>query len=109
MTLDESIQGLRLQVMRRAAGIGVSAACREVRIFAHTVLPLAVPAEPLRRRWSAPAAGQGPPWPCTSAAGRGRAPIGQPMSAQQPLHSARGVTTHQARWSASPSRCSRED
>jgi transposase InsO family protein len=32
MTLDESIQGMRLQVMRRAAAIGVSAACREVGI-----------------------------------------------------------------------------
>lgn len=32
MTLDESIQGMRLQVMRRAAEIGVSAACREVAI-----------------------------------------------------------------------------
>src|SRR5512137_2591176 len=32
MTLDESIQGMRLQVMRRAAEIGVSAACREAAI-----------------------------------------------------------------------------
>src|SRR5262249_35672773 len=32
MTLDESIQGMRLQVMRRAAEIGVSAACREAGI-----------------------------------------------------------------------------
>jgi transposase InsO family protein len=32
MTLDESIQGMRLQVMRRAAEIGVSAACRELAI-----------------------------------------------------------------------------
>ena len=32
MTLDESIQGMRLQVMRRAAAIGVSAACREAGI-----------------------------------------------------------------------------
>lgn len=32
MTLDESIQGMRLQVMRRAAAIGVSAACREAAI-----------------------------------------------------------------------------
>jgi transposase InsO family protein len=32
MTLDESIQGMRLQVMRRAAALGVSAACREAGI-----------------------------------------------------------------------------
>ena len=32
MTLDESIQGMRLQVMRRAAAIGVSAACTEAGI-----------------------------------------------------------------------------
>jgi transposase InsO family protein len=32
MTLDESIQGMRLQVMRRAAAIGVSAACVEAGI-----------------------------------------------------------------------------
>jgi len=32
MTLDESIQGMRLQVMRRASEIGVSAACREAGI-----------------------------------------------------------------------------
>ena len=32
MTVDESIQGMRLQVMRRAAEIGVSAACREAGI-----------------------------------------------------------------------------
>jgi transposase InsO family protein len=32
MTLDESIQGMRLQVMRRAATVGVSAACREAGI-----------------------------------------------------------------------------
>src|SRR5438477_702488 len=32
MTLDESIQGMRLQVIRRAAVVGVSAACREVGI-----------------------------------------------------------------------------
>lgn len=32
MTLDESIQGLRLQVIRRAAAVGVSAACREAGI-----------------------------------------------------------------------------
>jgi len=32
MTLDESIQGMRLRVMRRAAAIGVSAACREMGI-----------------------------------------------------------------------------
>ena len=32
MTHDESIQGMRLQVMRRAAEIGVSAACREAAI-----------------------------------------------------------------------------
>ena len=32
MTLDESIQGMRLRVMKRAAAIGVSAACREVGI-----------------------------------------------------------------------------
>ena len=30
MTLDESIQGMRLRVMKRAAAVGVSAACREV-------------------------------------------------------------------------------
>ena len=29
MTLDESIQGMRLRVMQRAETIGVSAACRE--------------------------------------------------------------------------------
>jgi hypothetical protein len=32
MTLDESIQGMRLQVMRRAGEIGVSTACREAGI-----------------------------------------------------------------------------
>ena len=32
MTLDESIQGMRLQVIRRAAEVGVSAACREAGI-----------------------------------------------------------------------------
>jgi Homeodomain-like domain len=32
MTLDESIQGMRLQVMRRAAAIGASTACREAGI-----------------------------------------------------------------------------
>ena len=32
MTLDESIQGMRLQIMRRAAAVGVSAACRETGI-----------------------------------------------------------------------------
>jgi len=32
MTLDESIQGMRLQVIRRAAEIGVSAACHEAGI-----------------------------------------------------------------------------
>lgn len=32
MTLDESIQGLRLQVIRRATEVGVSAACREAAI-----------------------------------------------------------------------------
>src|SRR5262249_50587223 len=32
MTLDESIQGMRLQVIRRAAAIGVSTACREAGI-----------------------------------------------------------------------------
>src|ERR671936_974876 len=32
MTLDESIQGMRLQVIRRATQIGVSAACAEVDI-----------------------------------------------------------------------------
>src|SRR5437879_13057043 len=32
MTLDESIQGMRLQIMRRAADVGVSAACRETGI-----------------------------------------------------------------------------
>ena len=32
MTLDESIQGMRLQVIRRAAVVGVSAACREAGI-----------------------------------------------------------------------------
>ena len=32
MTLDESIQGMRLQVIRRAAQIGVSAACAEAGI-----------------------------------------------------------------------------
>lgn len=32
MTLDESIQGLRLQVIRRASQVGVSAACREAGI-----------------------------------------------------------------------------
>jgi transposase InsO family protein len=32
MTLDESIQGLRLQVIRRATEVGVSAACREAGI-----------------------------------------------------------------------------
>jgi transposase InsO family protein len=32
MTLDESIQGMRLQVMRRVAAVGVSAACREAGI-----------------------------------------------------------------------------
>jgi len=33
MTLDESIQGMRLQVIRRAMQIGVSAACAEAGIF----------------------------------------------------------------------------
>src|SRR5215510_4632969 len=32
MTLDESIQGMRLQVIRRATQIGVSAACAEAGI-----------------------------------------------------------------------------
>ena len=32
MTLDESIQGMRLQVVRRATEVGVSAACREAGI-----------------------------------------------------------------------------
>jgi len=32
MTLDEGIQGMRLQVVRRAAAIGVSGACREAGI-----------------------------------------------------------------------------
>jgi transposase InsO family protein len=32
MTLDESIQGMRLRVIKRAEGIGVSAACREAGI-----------------------------------------------------------------------------
>lgn len=32
MTLDESIQGMRLQVIRRAADVGVSSACREAGI-----------------------------------------------------------------------------
>ena len=32
MTLDESIQGMRLQVIRRATDVGVSAACREAGI-----------------------------------------------------------------------------
>jgi transposase len=32
MTLDESIQGMRLQVIRRAAAVGVIAACREAGI-----------------------------------------------------------------------------
>lgn len=32
MTLDESIQGMRLRVLKRAEAIGVSAACREVGI-----------------------------------------------------------------------------
>ena len=32
MTLDESIQGMRLQVIRRAAEIGVSATCHEAGI-----------------------------------------------------------------------------
>ena len=32
MTLDESIQGMRIQVIRRAVAIGVSAACREAGI-----------------------------------------------------------------------------
>jgi transposase InsO family protein len=32
MTLDQSIQGMRLQVIRRAAEVGVSAACREAGI-----------------------------------------------------------------------------
>jgi len=32
MTLDESIQGMRLQVIRRAAAVGVSAACAEAGI-----------------------------------------------------------------------------
>ena len=32
MTLDESIQGMRLRVMKRATAVGVSAACREVGI-----------------------------------------------------------------------------
>jgi hypothetical protein len=32
MTLDESIQGMRLQVIRRASEVGVSAACREAAI-----------------------------------------------------------------------------
>jgi transposase len=32
MTLDESIQGMRLQVMRRASEVGASAACREAGI-----------------------------------------------------------------------------
>ena len=32
MTLDESIQGMRLRVMKRAEAIGVSAACREAGI-----------------------------------------------------------------------------
>ena len=32
MTLDESIQGMRLRVMQRAEALGVSAACREAGI-----------------------------------------------------------------------------
>ena len=32
MTLDESIQGMRLRVMQRAEATGVSAACREAGI-----------------------------------------------------------------------------
>jgi hypothetical protein len=32
MTLDESIQGMRLQVIRRASAAGVSAACQEAGI-----------------------------------------------------------------------------
>src|SRR2546421_11514981 len=32
MTLDESIQGMRLQVIRRASEVGVSAACQEAGI-----------------------------------------------------------------------------
>ena len=32
MTLDESIQGMRLRVMKRAAAVGVSTACREAGI-----------------------------------------------------------------------------
>jgi transposase-like protein len=32
MTLDESIQGMRLHVIRRAADVSVSAACREAGI-----------------------------------------------------------------------------
>jgi len=32
MTLDESIQGMRLQVIRRAAEVGVTAACEEAGI-----------------------------------------------------------------------------
>ena len=34
MTLDESIQGMRLRVMKRAEAIGVTAACREAGIRA---------------------------------------------------------------------------
>ena len=32
MTLDESIQGMRLHVMKRANVVGVSAACRDTGI-----------------------------------------------------------------------------
>jgi hypothetical protein len=32
MTLDESIQGIRLQVIHRASEVGVSAACQEAGI-----------------------------------------------------------------------------
>ena len=32
MTLDESIQGMRLRVLKRAEAVGVSAACREAGI-----------------------------------------------------------------------------
>jgi hypothetical protein len=38
MTLDESIQGMRLQVIRRATQIGVSAACAEGALERHPEL-----------------------------------------------------------------------
>jgi len=73
MTLDESLQGMHLQLMRRAAEIGVSAACREAGSLADAVLSLAASAESLRRRWPGPATPQSPAGAGTAAGACGRA------------------------------------